>query len=285
MKKKFLKKIKKISSLDVLSLFFILFLTASIYLLFSRKTEYLYVTVRLLNQDYPEQNFGHNLPYAWYLEQIKSGKSQKNQLGQTLIEVVDVYSYPSGHKFNQAYVTLKIKAVQNKITKQYLYEGSPLLIHDFKSFKIQDLLINGEVIDINKRERVFKKFKLVLEILPKDDYDYTNLSNSLIKGVKNYIAELLKESLTIKDNQDNELVKVNQIEKMTGERVIATANGVLKIPDLDRTQVFLHVDLLAEEINGYYFFRRIESLLVGEKIWLDFDQVSISGTIISIEEY
>jgi len=44
------------------------------------------------------------------------------------------------------------------------------------------------------------------------------------------------------------------------------------------------VNLLAENINDYYFYRKKESLLVGENLWLNFDQVTVIGEIISIEE-
>jgi hypothetical protein len=284
MKKKLIKKLKKFSSLDIIALSTILFLTASIYFFLSRKTEYLHITLRLLNNPYSEYSLGTDTPYAWYVEKIKTGKSQKNQLGETLIEIVDVYSYPEPLITNETYVTLKIKAVQNKITKQYLYEGNPILVHDFKSFKVQDLLINGEIIAINQNDPEYKKFKIVLEVLPKDLKEFTNVSDSLIKGVKNYIADQLYEGLIIEDNQNTELVKITKIEKKHGERIIATPNGLVKALDPDRTQVFLHLDLLAEKINDYYFFKKIQSVLVGEQIWLTFDErVSISGIIISIK--
>ena len=153
------KKLKNISSLDIFALFALFFITALTYFVFSRKTEYLNVTLRLFNQDSPEYVLNSNQPKSWYVEQIQIGTAQKNQLGETLVEVTDVYSYPNGYVYEDVYVTLKIKAVQNKITKQYVYEGSPLLIHDVKSFKIQNLLVTGEIIDIFEKERELKKEK------------------------------------------------------------------------------------------------------------------------------
>jgi hypothetical protein len=287
MKKKLFKKNNKNKHkiFDLIALFAIFFITASIYFLFSRKTEYLYITIRLFNHEYPENYIDTNQPKAWYVEQIIPGKSQKNQLGETLIEIADVYSYPNAYVFNDVYVTLKIKALQNKVTKQYLYEGIPLLIHDVRSFKVKDLLISGEIIDLFEKKRDLKSFKLVLKIKENEvKVDYVNNSQVLIKGIDNHIADLLKEGITVKDSENTNLVEVTKVEKNPGERELTNTSGIVKIIDPERTQVYLHVDLLAENINDYYFYRKKESLLVGENLWLNFDQVSVLGEIISVEE-
>lgn len=284
MKKIFKKNNKNKNKIfDLIALFAIFFITASIYFFFSRKTEYLYITIRLFNHEYPENYIDTNQPKAWYVEQIVPGKSQKNQLGEALIEVADVYSYPNAYVFNDVYVTLKIKVIQNKVTKQYLYEGIPLLIHDIRSFKVKDVLISGEIIDLFENKRELKKFKLLLKVKP-NKTDYTNNSQLLIKGIDNHVANLLQEGLKIRDSEDTTLVKVTKVEKKPGEREFASINGIVKIIDPERTQVYLHVDLLAENINDYYFYRKKESLLVGENLWLNFDRVSVVGEIISIEE-
>lgn len=284
MNKKLIKKIKKISSLDIIALFTIFFITASAYFFLSRKTEYLNITIKLFNQDAPEYAIDSNLPKSWHIEQIKLGKAQKNQFGETLVEIVDVYSYPNAYVYNDVYVTLKVKAIQNKITKQYLFEGSPLLIHDIRSFKIQDLLIHGEIIDIYEKEHETQKLKILLAVHPKTQ-DYLNNSESLILGVENYIANLLKEGLTVSDSKNTEIVKIIKVEKKPGVRIITTLNGLMRYPDPERTQVYLYIELLADKINNYYFYRKKETLSVGENIWLTFDKVSVSGTILSIEDY
>lgn len=284
LKLKFQKRIKDLSSIDILGIFAIFFITATIYFFFSRKTEYLNITIRLFNQDAPEYVLDSNQPKAWYIDQIITGKAQRNQLGETLIEITDVYSYPNGYLYNDVYVTLKIKAVQNKITKQYIYEGSPLLIHDVKSFKIQDLLLSGEIIDIHNQTRELKKFKVVFKLFPKRIGDgFVNNSDSMIYGIDNYVAELIKEDLAISDSEGTELVKINKIEKSPGKRVLTTNNGLISIHDPDRTQVILYTDVLAEKINNHYYYRKEEPLMVDEQIWLTFEKVTVPGTIISIE--
>ena len=281
---KLLKRIKNFSSLDVFTLFAIFFITALAYFFLSRKTEYLNVTLRLFNQDSPEYVLDSNQPKAWYIEQIEIGKAQKNQLGETLVEIIDVYSYPNSYVYNDVYVTIKIKAVQNKITKQYVYEGSPLLIHDVKSFKIQDLLVNGEIIDIFEKDRELNKFVITFELQPKGvNYEFINNSQSLIKGIDNYMADLITKDLVISDSKGQQIVSINEVSKKAGERILATERGLLSIPDNERTQVTIETDLWAEKINNHFYYRKEEPLLVGELIYLTFEQITVSAKIIKIE--
>ena len=280
---KIIQRLQKISSTDLLVLFTIFFAAATVYFFFSRKTEYLDVTIKLFDHDSPEYSIDSNAPKSWYVEQIKTGKAQKTQLGETLVEISDVYSYPNAYVYNDVYVTLRVKAIQNKVTKQYIYEGSPLLIHDIRSFKIQDLLLNGEIIDISQNEREKKEFHVVVELKLKNK-DFVNSSESIVKGIENYVANVIHERLKVKDSNGEDIAVVTKVTKKPGRRVISTNSGPVSYPDNDFTQVVLEVDVVAEKINNYYFYRKKESLLVGETIWFTFEPVSVVGTIISVEE-
>lgn len=268
---------------DIFALFAICFVIAVTYFFFSRKTEYLNVTLRLFNQELPEVFLDSNQPKAWHVEQIQVGYAQKNQFGETLIEVTDVYSYPNGYLYEDVYVTIKIKAVQNKVTGQYIYEGSPLLVHDIKSFKIKNLLIAGEIIDIFQKEKELKKFQLKINLDTKRADGYSNNSEALVRGIENYIADLMIEGLEIKDSRGTNIVVVTGVEKKPGQRIVAAPNGLKYLHDPELTIVTLYLDLWAEKINNKYLYRKKEAMLVGEKIWLTFDKVSVSGTIVEID--
>lgn len=280
-KKELLKKIKKLSSLDILSLFAIFFVTASTYFFLSRKTEYLNVTLRLFNNDAPEQRLDSNQTKSWYIEQIQVGKTQNGAFGDKLAEIIDVYSYPNGYVYNDVYVTLRLKTAKNKITKQYIYEGNPLLIHDTKSFKIQDLLLSGEIISIGNKPIETKKAHLIFEL---EQYnDFSNASQAYIKGVDNYLANMVEEGLSIKDSKDMELVRITNVEKKPGEILLATTNGVQQIIDKNRTQVTFEADVLVEKINDHFFYRKEESIIVNQRIYLTFDKLTLIGKIIDIK--
>ena len=285
--KKQLNKYKKLfinkpKTIDVFSLLLILFVISLTYLLFNRKVEYLDLTIRLLNYDIPEYTFNGNKPRPWYVEQIIPGKKQKDGVGRTLIEIVDIYSYPGPSVYYDSYVTLRIRATQNRITKQYIYNGSPLLIHDFRSFKIQDLLLNGEIIDMLTRDRSISKFEVVLELVgPQGSFD--NNSSVIVDGVSNYIADSLKEKMVIQDSNDQDLVVVKEIKTQPGRRTIVDVNGYSSIVDPERTRVTLVLEIVGEKINDHYYYRKEAPLILGNHLHLMFDQVAVYGPITSLK--
>lgn len=280
LKKYFSKKTKKLSSLDILGLFLIFFITASAYLFLGRKTQYLEITIRLFNHDAPEYYLDSNQPKAWYIEHIQPGKVQKSSLGENLVEITDVYSYPNGYIYNDVYVTLKLKTAKNKITQQYIYEGSPLLIHDVRTFRIQDVLISGEIIDLDKQETELTKLLITFELTSKNiDSD----TRGIVRGVDNYIANLVHDGLTIKDSKNQTLVKVISVEKQPGGIDLFTPTGVQRVIDPNRTHIVIQTELFAEKINNFYQYRKEEQLIVDDSIYLTFDGFTTIGKIIAIQ--
>lgn len=281
-KKKLQARFKKLSSLDILGLFAIFFVTVSVYFFLGRKTEYLDVTVRLFNHDDPEYWLDSNQPKAWYIEHIQAGKAQKSALGEKLVEIVDVYSYPNGYVYNDVYVTLRLKTAQNKITKQYIYEGSPLLVHDVRSFRIQDVMLHGEIIDIDKKEKKLSKIKVIFELVSRNE-NFNNNSEALFKGIENHLADLISNGLTIRDSRGDTLIEITNVQKKMGEVIVANQNGLQKIPNPDLTQVFLETEMVVEKINNFYFYRKEESMIVDQSVYLTFDMVTVVGKITAIE--
>lgn len=274
-------KTKKTFKLNFFALFLVGFLTVLTYLLLSRKTTYLDITVRLYNQDIPEYNLGSNAPYVWYIEKIIPGKAVKNLLGEKMVEIVDTFSYPTSYINNEVYVTLRVKAVQNKVTEQYTYEGSPLLINDVRSFKIQDLLLNGVIVDLSDKQYETKKFKILVELSNKN-YTFQNNSDVMVKGIENYVAALVKNDMTIKDSRNNEIAKILDVAKKPGIKTVASNTGIRTFQDPERTQVFLTVEILAEKIGDAYFYKKSTPVLTGEGIWFNLENITVIGTIISV---
>ena len=292
--KKQLRKYKKIfvknpKIIDVFGLLLILFVISLAYLLFNRKVEYLNVTLRLFNYGDSEYYIGGNKPRPWYVEQITPGKKQKSGLGRTLIEIIDVYNYEGPSALQDVYVTLKIRTAQNRINQQYIYNGSPLLIHDIRSFKVQDILIAGEIVDIenneNPHQRETGRFLVSLELAPQGMQleDFNNNSAFLVEGVKNYIAESLYPGMTIKDSRENEMVVVKEIETSLGIRSWVGPSGYMETIDPNRTKVILQLEIVGEKINGYYYYRREAPLTINQGLYLMFDNVSVLGSITKIE--
>lgn len=291
--KKQLRKYKKLfnnkpKTIDIFGLLLILFVISLTYLLFNRKVEYLNVTLRLFNYEGSEYGIGGNKPRPWYVEQIVPGKKQKSGMGQTLVEIIDVYNYEGPSALQDVYVTLKIRAAQNRVNQQYVYNGSPLLIHDVRSFKVQDVLIAGEIVDIannqdlNKREA--GKFLISLDLFSqKLGYYINNDSSVLLDGVKNHVAQSLVEGMTIKDSHENIVVKIKDVEKSYGIRSWVGNNGYVETIDPNRTKVTLQIEIVGEKIGDYYYYRNEAPIIIDQYLHLIFNNVSVLGYITKVE--
>ena len=277
-----LKKARTLSSLDFLGVFLIVFLMGSAYFFLSRKVDYVDLTVRLLDYDGPEYSLGQNRPRAWYVEQVIPGKKQTDGLGRSLVEVIDVYQYSGPSVFHDVYVTLRLRAVKNRITDQYIFNGSPLLIHDIRSFQVSDLLINGEVIDISPGKRETKKFKAEL-LLSTSAEIFSNTSETIVEGVNQHIVDALETGMVIQDSLGQELVVVKDVKKEPGRRSKVGDQGYLSVIDPERTKVTLEIEVVGEEINGNYYYRKETPLISNQMLFLIFDNIAVLGTIISIE--
>lgn len=280
--------IKKPKTIDAFGLLLILFVISLTYLLFNRKVEYLNVTLRLFNYEGSEYGIGENKPRPWYVEQITPGKKQKGGLGRTLIEVVDVYNYGGPAALQDVYVTLKIRTAQNRVNQQYIYNGSPLLIHDIRSFKVQDVLIAGEIVDMSvhgdNSKRETGKFLISLDLLSQKLGRYViNDSAALLEGVKNHIAQSLGVGMVIRDSHENTMVEIKEVKTSSGTRSWVGSNGYVEMEDPERTRVTLQLEVVGEKIGDYYYYRNEAPLIIDQDLHLIFNNVSVLGTITKVE--
>jgi len=205
-------------------------------------------------------------------------------LGRSLIEIVDVYQYPGPSIYHDVYVTVRLRALKNNVTGQYVFNGSPLLIHDIRSFKVGDLLLAGEIVDLGTKEKIFKKFLVTLELDAQGvSPDFQNNSNALIEGIENHVLRALKEGMNIADAKGSELVKIVSIKTQPGKRSFVEAGNYYSVVDPERTKTTLTLEILGEEINGNYYYRKESPLLVDSKLYLIFDNISVIGKISFVE--
>lgn len=281
--KQFEQRLKNLKTIDLIGLFLIILITVGAYFVLNRDVSYVYLTMRVFNSEYPEAYLDNNQPKSWYVEQIQAGKKSTNSLGQTMVEISDVYSYPGPAVYHDVYLKLKVRTYKNKSTQQYVYQGSPLLIHDVRSFKIRDLLVSGEIIDITqeKEQRERKKFKVKFQLDPK--VKGNNVSSALIRGVENHIAQALKVGLVIEDSQGRKLVQVREVSQQLGIRSYVTSAGYQTTIDPNHKQVTLGLVIEGEKINQHYYYRKEAPLIVDQQLYLIFDQLAVLGTITEIE--
>lgn len=185
-------------------------------------------------------------------------------------------------------MTLKIRTAQNRTNQQYIYNGSPLLIHDIRSFKVQDILIVGEIVDMTSNESFNKretgKFLVSLDLLSQKLGRYVvNDSAALLEGVKNHIAQSLSVGMMIKDSHEDIMVEIKEVRTSSGTRSWVGSNGYVEMVDPNRTKVILQLEVVGEKIGGYYYYRNEAPLIIDQDLHLIFNNVSVLGTITKIE--
>ncbi len=119
---------------------------AAFKIVFSKPT-YIYVRVKL----------GQGLwwaatskPSIWLVKSIKKGEIEYDLLGNPLAEVTEVRYYPMGTEYN-TYLTVKLRASQNKRTKKYVFKRSVIAVGAPVDFEFPSSQITGTVVAINNK--------------------------------------------------------------------------------------------------------------------------------------
>ena len=279
------KKLKWIEMLGIAVFFFILLIA---FLFLTRRSENILVTVRILNSD--DAPSLYNFPRQLFLENLKKGLKEEGQLGSTVLEVVDVYKYPSSDVNQDVFVTLKIGCVYNKHTGQYSYDNLPLLIGDYRTFQLQDIVFSGDIIDINAsgNPREQKKFSVTGFLDPVNNNNLapnqqvTILNGVTVDGIKNFLADQIKPGLKIIDSNGQTVAKINTVNRTPG-KVTSIQNGHFEtVVDPDTKHVEITLDILADRVGDNYFFQKEKSLNIGNSIALSFENLNITLTIMSV---
>lgn len=253
-----------------------------------RRSAYVYVTMRLYERDAPD--FFANRPRHLFVEQLETGLKETDELGRTVLEVVDIERYRSNNIYHDVIVTMKVKSTYNARTKQHAYNGAPMLIGAYRSFRLQDIVLSGVLVDIAQTQETRPRQAFLVTAYLDPVYHegntyqgYLDNDGAVAHGVKSYIADALQPGMTIVDEEGTTMVELTQVRKTAGEISFATDAGYQSLVDPTRTQVGLTMRILAEQINDAFYYQKDGLLIVNGTLQLDFDSIHIAPTIMSIE--
>jgi len=285
----FTKRFKGVGWLDALGVaifFFILF--SGVFFLLRRGSEVI-VTMRLLERNSPD--FYFNLPRHFYVENLRPGMKETDEAGRNALEILEVFSYPTGEIYQEAYITLRVKTVFNKKTGQHSFNGKPLLNGDYYTFRLKDIVINGIIIDISDKPLVREKKAFQVEgYLDPTDHEVLTTNQEIIlykdygvTGIKNYLAEKIVPGLKMYDGKGEVIAEVISASKLPGRRSMAQNNQYFTVSDSERVEVKLTFELTAEKINDSFYFQKLTPLLIGRKFNFVSGYLSIKPTITSVK--
>lgn len=280
MKKNSLRSLRVV---DLVGLGVFVAVIATAVFFFLRRAQYVTLTLRVSQSDSLDL---YGAP-SWYLENLKPGMQEKDVFGRPLISLVRTYNYPSNAGYEVMYVTMKLLSTYNKRSNTYNYEGVPLLIGSFQSFKFNGILVRGVVhrIDNENQKREEKKFLVKGFINPVLIGNQDALAaNAISNGVDLYLSRLFEKGLEMKDFDGKVVAKINDIKKSFATRKFIYQNSLIEVPDYQKEKIELEVELTTVKVGENYLFREETPMIINSNIYLDFLKFGGTMTVTDIKE-
>lgn len=286
------KRLQSIHWMDIVAIGIFFALLAIALFFFLRKIEYITVRLRVSQSDEMRNNLTFFMTPLWYANILKPGMEYKDFLGRSVIKIERVISgFPEDNE-QKTYIDLLIQALYNRQSKQYSYNGIPLLIGSYQRFRINDIQIPGVIHAIGKEGIVEypKKIYRLQGFLDQRRNDWvpgiTNHPTSLVEytGVYTYLAEKLRSGMEIKLT-DTPIAKIVNVTTSPAVKRVIQNGQQFTVPDPERQRVELTVDVVATMINGRPYFKDDQQrLLVNGSIELDLVSLKPNMTITDMQE-
>lgn len=265
---------------------------AMVFFFFLRRVEYITVRFRVTQSDGLKNYLVWDMPPLWYSTVLKPGMEDKDFLGRSIIKIERVISSLPEDNEQKIYVDLRVQALYNRQTKQYSYNGTPLLIGSYQRLKINGIQIPGvihAIDDLGKTTYPQKKY-LLYGYLDHRFNDWppgvTNNATSEIvyDGVYKYVADKIKEGTEMRYG-DMVLAKIIKVKKSPGTIKIIQNGRLSIVPDNDRDHVELVTEVTASIINDRPYFKDDQQrILINSAISLDLNYVKVGMLITDLKE-
>ncbi len=278
----FWQRLRALGWIDLVGVGIFLAILSIAFFFFLRKSDYAYITLRVSQTD--TLNTYNDMPATWYIEKIQPGLKETDGLGQESVVIQRVHRVKSNNLNQDFYVDMKVKSVFNSRTKQYSYNGSTLLVGSFQTFKLQSLLLNGVVVNVqgNDNPPETKTFVLKGFLNPVNNDDQFGLANSISDGVQSYIVDSLEKGLTVTDGDGQTVAEIISIDKRPAKRQFVYQNAFISVPDPDREHVEMTVKVKASKINDAYFYKSESPMLVNSVLYFSFPKSNVNFTVTSL---
>ncbi len=288
----FIKQARSIRWMDIgaISIFFAMLAIALFF--FLRRTEYVTVRLRISQSDELRNNLTSFMTPLWYANVLRPGMEDTDFFGRSIIKIDRIIpGFPEDNE-QKTYIDLRIQALYSRQTKQYSYNGIPLLIGSYQRFRVNGIQIPGVIhaIGVLGIESYPQKKYTLHGFLDHRQNDWvpgvTNQTTSLIEydGVYTYLAEKIQNGMEMKLG-DATIAKIVKISKSPAIKRVIELGRTHIIPDPERTRVELAVEINASIINGRPYFKDDQQrLLVNSSIPLDFGLIKPIMTITDIQE-
>jgi hypothetical protein len=276
-KKKLKQVINKLTLLDFLVI--LIFLSGLLLFFFFFRRQEIFINARFKVTD-EDALYARTNPSVQYAYSFTPGDIEKNELGQTIAEIISVDSYDLNPTTRVAIVDLKLKVVYNPLKKQYTLDGKPIVFGSSFNFAFSQVSFKGMVVDfpgLTQKEVVEKRI-----VMAQNRWDSQYFSDT--SGVPEYIANAVKIGDEAKNINGTTLVKVLDVTIQPAKRTVVTAAGDTKvIQDPLRKDVFYKLEVTTKRIGDEVFMFDYQKFGIGEQIPLNLPQITTFPTIIELK--
>lgn len=276
-------------AIDLLGILFVVGTVFTVGFFFLRRGETIDVVVRASERDAGYTPWSSEIS-LWYANSLRVGAAQYDSLGKKTIEVIDKKIYPTGQDYRVVDITLRLRAVFNKRTKQYLYGGDRILIGATQKFQLGPYVIRGLVRDINNTAQYETKTYIVRGYLSplQNNISVYGWGGSFsgtpnTTGVPTYLAGSIAVGEKVHDSKGRAVATVISAE--TKPAVFVLANTLpYRVIDERNSEVYLVLQLEGEIIGDKPLYLGIHPIVVNSNIVLHLDNKSLVVTLTDIKE-
>lgn len=262
------------SELLIFTLFAAILLFIAFY--FSRTKKWVTLTMKVTSSNVMEEYV--NIPF-WLINTVKTGDKEFDGLGQSLVEIIDIKTYETEGNYLESYITVKLKALYDKVQHKYTFSSKNLFIGGGLSVKPNGILLEGIVTEIegitDNRKKVHKKVLVQIE----------GGLRTITTGVRPWFVKAINIGDEIRDYHGKTIAKVLDKRVEPALRITTDDKGnahLIRDPYLQ--DLYLVLDLLTIEEKGLYYFRDTEKIKINQSIPLLTEKFDIRPIIIDILE-
>jgi hypothetical protein len=227
----------------------------------------------------------------WFGDAVMVGMAKHDVFGRKTVEVLDKRVYPTGERTKIVDLTMRVRAVYDKKSKQYSFDGSPLLVGSTQKFSLNSYLVRGLIRDVDGvAKRTIKKYRVqgILNPLFHNpalygwaSAGYTGTPNTT--GIPLYLADAISVGDYLSDQKGHAIVKMVKIVKNPAFFVLVGQDIYSRL-DMKSLEVQLEIEMQTEIVSGQPLYLGIYPLLVNASLPLYFPRYTVTLTVTNFEE-
>lgn len=278
--KKIKDKIKNTNSFDWIIIGLFISTVIVFGYIFLRRSSNIIVTVKVGNESlYWQQWYDPSGTKNWFTNLFYEGLTEKDGLGKTKAEVLNIFSYNTAPDKTNLYLRTKLNVVYNRTSNTYSYKGVSVLIGSKIKLNLNRIFVEGLITEVEDFPEKSTREKIIVEAQIINE-NSTFLETS---GTKEYVAENIKIGEEIKDNNGNTIIKIINKKVEPAKKIVTTSNGnVLLKKDPLNKDIYLTLEINAIKYENKYFLLDDIPILVGQNIPINTSIIYIFPTVTKI---